>query len=84
VPVGSRFEISKLEFIPDVNSNQKVVKFFPLNTVTSTDSTKTHSASQSSNLVPLARSRRSLSVFDSSSSGASQFQDSSQAPGQVA
>ncbi|WP_341401312.1 hypothetical protein, partial [Mesomycoplasma ovipneumoniae] len=41
VPVGSRFEISKLEFIPDVNSNQKVVKFFPLNTVTSTDSTKT-------------------------------------------
>ncbi|MHA0322900.1 hypothetical protein [Mesomycoplasma ovipneumoniae] len=84
VPVGSRFEISKLEFIPDVDSNQKVVKFFPLNTVTSTDSTKTHSASQSSSLVPLARSRRSLSVFDSSSSGASQFQDNSQAPGQVA
>ncbi|MDO6829977.1 hypothetical protein [Mesomycoplasma ovipneumoniae] len=80
VPVGSRFEISKLEFIPDVDSNQKVVKYFPLNTVTSTDSTKTHSASQSSNLVPLARSRRSLSVFDSSSPGASQFQDSSQAP----
>ncbi len=79
VPVGSRFEISKLEFIPDVDSNQKVVKYFPLNTVTSTDSTKTHSASQSSNLVPLARSRRSLSVFDSSSSGASQFQDNSQA-----
>ncbi|MDW2919609.1 hypothetical protein R7X12_03795, partial [Mesomycoplasma ovipneumoniae] len=69
VPVGSRFEISKLEFIPDVDQNQKVVKFFPLNTVTSTDSTRTHSASQSSNLVPLARSRRSLSVFDSSSSG---------------
>ncbi|WP_341517456.1 hypothetical protein [Mesomycoplasma ovipneumoniae] len=81
VPVGSRFEISKLEFIPDVDSNQKVVKYFPLNTITSTDSTKTHSASQSSNLVPLARSRRSLSVFDSSSSGASQFQDSSQASG---
>ncbi|MHA0298159.1 hypothetical protein [Mesomycoplasma ovipneumoniae] len=81
VPVGSRFEISKLEFIPDVDSNQKVVKYFPLNTITSTDSTKTHSASQSSSLVPLARSRRSLSVFDSSSSGASQFQDSSQAPG---
>ncbi|WP_337892676.1 hypothetical protein, partial [Mesomycoplasma ovipneumoniae] len=80
VPVGSRFEISKLEFIPDVDQNQKVVKFFPLNTITSTDSTKTHSASQSSNLVPLARSRRSLSVFDSSSSGASQFQDNSQAP----
>ncbi|WP_337903063.1 hypothetical protein [Mesomycoplasma ovipneumoniae] len=80
VPVGSRFEISKLEFIPDVDSNQKVVKYFPLNTVTSTDSTRTHSASQSSNLVPLARSRRSLSVFDSSSSGASQFQDSSRAP----
>ncbi|WP_337904338.1 hypothetical protein [Mesomycoplasma ovipneumoniae] len=80
VPVGSRFEISKLEFIPDVDSNQKVVKFFPLNTITSTDSTRTHSASQSSNLVPLARSRRSLSVFDSSSSGASQFQDNSQAP----
>ncbi|WNM16185.1 hypothetical protein [Mesomycoplasma ovipneumoniae] len=84
VPVGSRFEISKLEFIPDVDSNQKVVKFFPLNTVTSTDSTKTHSASQSSSLVPLARSRRSLSVFDSSSSGASQFQDSSQASTQAA
>ncbi|MDW2930768.1 hypothetical protein R7X80_02810 [Mesomycoplasma ovipneumoniae] len=80
VPVGSRFEISKLEFIPDVDSNQKVVKYFPLNTITSTDSTKTHSASQSSNLVPLARSRRSLSVFDSSSSGASQFQDNAQAP----
>ncbi|WP_341494795.1 DUF1410 domain-containing protein [Mesomycoplasma ovipneumoniae] len=80
VPVGSRFEISKLEFIPDVDANQKVVKFFPLNTVTSTDSTKTHSATQSSNLVPLARSRRSLSVFDSSSSGASQFQDDTQAP----
>ncbi|MDW2913113.1 hypothetical protein R7U62_03300, partial [Mesomycoplasma ovipneumoniae] len=79
VPVGSRFEISKLEFIPDVDSNQKVVKYFPLNTITSTDSTKTHSASQSSNLVPLARSRRSLSVFDSSSSTASQFQDGSQA-----
>ncbi|MHA0315046.1 hypothetical protein [Mesomycoplasma ovipneumoniae] len=84
VPVGSRFEISKLEFIPNVDSNQKVVKFFPLNTVTSTDSTRTHSASQSSSLVPLARSRRSLSVFDSSSSGASQFQDSSQAAGQAA
>ncbi|MDO6829637.1 hypothetical protein [Mesomycoplasma ovipneumoniae] len=80
VPVGSRFEISKLEFIPDVDSNQKVVKYFPLNTITSTDSTKTHSASQSSNLVPLARSRRSLSVFDSSSPSASQFRDSSQAP----
>ncbi|MDW2918741.1 hypothetical protein, partial [Mesomycoplasma ovipneumoniae] len=79
VPVGSRFEISKLEFIPDVDQNQKVVKYFPLNTITSTDSTKTHSASQSSNLVPLARSRRSLSVFDSSSSTASQFQDGSQA-----
>ncbi|MDW2911739.1 hypothetical protein R7W79_03665, partial [Mesomycoplasma ovipneumoniae] len=78
VPVGSRFEISKLEFIPDVDQNQKVVKYFPLNTITSTDSTKTHSASQSSNLVPLARSRRSLSVFDSSSSGASQFQDNAQ------
>ncbi|MDW2925862.1 hypothetical protein [Mesomycoplasma ovipneumoniae] len=84
VPVGSRFEISKLEFIPDVDSNQKVVKYFPLNTITSTDSTKTHSASQSSNLVPLARSRRSLSVFDSSSSGVSQFQDNTQAsPGQT-
>ncbi|WP_341495407.1 hypothetical protein [Mesomycoplasma ovipneumoniae] len=80
VPVGSRFEISKLEFIPDVDSNQKVVKFFPLKTVTSTDSTRTHSAIQSSSLVPLARSRRSLSVFDSSSSGASQFQNNSQAP----
>ncbi|WP_341488150.1 hypothetical protein [Mesomycoplasma ovipneumoniae] len=79
VPVGSRFEISKLEFIPDVDQNQKVVKYFPLNTITSTDSTRTHSASQSSNLVPLARSRRSLSVFDSSSSGASQFQDGTQA-----
>ncbi|WP_337905166.1 hypothetical protein [Mesomycoplasma ovipneumoniae] len=78
VPVGSRFEISKLEFIPDVDSNQKVVKYFPLNTITSTDSTRTHSASQSSSLVPLARSRRSLSVFDSSSSSASQFQDNSQ------
>ncbi|MDW2920263.1 hypothetical protein, partial [Mesomycoplasma ovipneumoniae] len=33
---------------------------------------------------PLARSRRSLSVFDSSSSGASQFQDNAQAsPGQT-
>ncbi|WP_341515656.1 hypothetical protein [Mesomycoplasma ovipneumoniae] len=83
VPVGSRFEISKLEFIPDVDQNQKVVKFFPLNTVTSTDSTRTHSASQSSSLVPLARSRRSLSVFDSSSSGASQFQNGSQASGQA-
>ncbi|WP_341490617.1 hypothetical protein [Mesomycoplasma ovipneumoniae] len=83
VPVGSRFEISKLEFIPDVDANQKVVKFFPLNTITSTDSTKTHSASQSSSLVPLARSRRSLSVFDSSSSGASQFQDNSQASAQA-
>ncbi|MDW2930138.1 hypothetical protein [Mesomycoplasma ovipneumoniae] len=84
VPVGSRFEISKLEFIPDVDSNQKVVKYFPLNTITSTDSTKTHSASQSSSLVPLARSRRSLSVFDSSSSGVSQFQDNTQAsPGQT-
>ncbi len=81
VPVGSRFEISKLEFIPDVDQNQKVVKFFPLNTITSTDSTKTHSASQPSSLVPLARSRRSLSVFDSSSSGASQFQDGSQVAG---
>ncbi|WNM15502.1 hypothetical protein [Mesomycoplasma ovipneumoniae] len=49
-----------------------------LNTVTSTDSTKTHSASQSSSLVPLACSRCSLSVFDSSSSGASQFQDNAQ------
>ncbi|MDW2925895.1 hypothetical protein, partial [Mesomycoplasma ovipneumoniae] len=84
VPVGSRFEISKLEFIPDVDSNQKVVKYFPLNTITSTDSTKTHSASQSSSLVPLARSRRSLSVFDSSSSGASSFQDNAQTSSQAA
>uniref|UniRef100_UPI0030803768 hypothetical protein n=1 Tax=Mesomycoplasma ovipneumoniae TaxID=29562 RepID=UPI0030803768 len=78
VPVGSRFEISKLEFIPDVDQNQKVVKFFPLKRVISTDSTKTHSATQSSSLVPLARSRRSLSVFDSSSSGVSSFQDNAQ------
>lgn len=84
VPVGSRFEISKLEFVPDVDSNQKVVQFFPLKTVTPTDTTKTHSASQASSLVPLARSRRSLSVFDNSSSGASLFQDDSQSSGSVA
>ncbi|MDW2922118.1 DUF1410 domain-containing protein [Mesomycoplasma ovipneumoniae] len=84
VPVGSRFEISKLEFVPDVDQNQKVVQFFPLKTVTPTDTTKTHSASQSSSLVPLARSRRSLSVFDNSSSGVSSFQDNSQDSGSVA
>ncbi|WNM14521.1 hypothetical protein [Mesomycoplasma ovipneumoniae] len=84
VPVGSRFEISKLEFVPDVDQNQKVVQFFPLKTVTSTDTTKTHSASQASSLVPLARSRRSVSVFDDSSSGVSSFQDNSQASGSVA
>ncbi|UVO15288.1 hypothetical protein KW512_00110 [Mesomycoplasma ovipneumoniae] len=84
VPVGSRFEISKLEFVPDVDQNQKVVQFFPLKTVTPTDTTKTHSASQASSLVPLARSRRSLSVFDNSSSGVSSFQDNSQASGSVA
>ncbi|WP_069098739.1 DUF1410 domain-containing protein [Mesomycoplasma ovipneumoniae] len=84
VPVGSRFEISKLEFVPDVDQNQKVVQYFPLKTVTSTDTTKTHSAIQGSSLVPLARSRRSLSVFDNSSSGASLFQDDSQSSGSVA
>ncbi|MDW2852623.1 hypothetical protein [Mesomycoplasma ovipneumoniae] len=84
VPVGSRFEISKLEFVPDVDQNQKVVQFFPLKTVTPTDTTKTHSASQASSLVPLVRSRRSLSVFDNSSSGVSSFQDNSQASGSVA
>ncbi|MDW2891623.1 hypothetical protein, partial [Mesomycoplasma ovipneumoniae] len=84
VPVGSRFEISKLEFVPDVDQNQKVVQFFPLKTVTPTDTTKTHSASQASSLVPLARSRRSLSVFDNSSSEVSSFQDNSQASGSVA
>ncbi|WP_341491764.1 DUF1410 domain-containing protein [Mesomycoplasma ovipneumoniae] len=84
VPVGSRFEISKLEFVPDVDQNQKVVQFFPLKTVTPTDTTKTHSASQASSLVPLARSRRSLSVFDDSSSGVSSSQDDSQASGSVA
>ncbi|MDW2898292.1 DUF1410 domain-containing protein [Mesomycoplasma ovipneumoniae] len=84
VPVGSRFEISKLEFVPDVDQNQKVVQFFPLKTVTPTDTTKTHSASQASSLVPLVRSRRSVSVFDDSSSGVSSFQDNSQASGSVA
>ncbi|WP_069096723.1 DUF1410 domain-containing protein [Mesomycoplasma ovipneumoniae] len=84
VPVGSRFEISKLEFVPDVDQNQKVVQFFPLKTVTPTDTTKTHSASQASSLAPLARSRRSVSVFDDSSSGVSSFQDNSQASGSVA
>ncbi|WP_010321443.1 DUF1410 domain-containing protein [Mesomycoplasma ovipneumoniae] len=84
VPVGSRFEISKLEFVPDADQNQKVVQYFPLKTVTSTDTTKTHSAIQGSSLVPLARSRRSVSVFDDSSSGVSSFQDNSQASGSVA
>ncbi|WP_341493740.1 hypothetical protein [Mesomycoplasma ovipneumoniae] len=84
VPVGSRFEISKLEFVPDVDQNQKVVQFFPLKTVTPTDTTKTHSVSQASSLVPLVRSRRSVSVFDDSSSGVSSFQDNSQASGSVA
>ncbi|WP_337898450.1 hypothetical protein [Mesomycoplasma ovipneumoniae] len=84
VPVGSRFEISKLEFVPDVDQNQKVVQFFPLKTVTPTDTTRSHSASQASSLVPLVRSRRSLSVFDNSSSEVSSFQDNSQASGSVA
>ncbi|WNM14660.1 hypothetical protein [Mesomycoplasma ovipneumoniae] len=79
VPVGTRFEISKLEFDPEVNSNQKIVQYFPLKTITSTDTTKTHSAIQASSLVPLARSRRSLSVFDDSSSGVGSSQDDSQA-----
>ncbi|MDW2892892.1 hypothetical protein R7W54_02805 [Mesomycoplasma ovipneumoniae] len=79
VPVGTRFEISKLEFDPEVNSNQQIVQYFPLKTITPTDTTKTHSAIQASNLVPLARSRRSVSVFDDSSSGVSSSQDDSQA-----
>ncbi|WP_341500914.1 hypothetical protein [Mesomycoplasma ovipneumoniae] len=79
VPVGTRFEISKLEFDPEVDSNQKIVRYFPLKTITSTDTTKTHSAIQGSNLVPLARSRRSVSVFDDSSSGVGSSQDNSQA-----
>ncbi|MDW2871235.1 hypothetical protein R7V45_03780, partial [Mesomycoplasma ovipneumoniae] len=79
VPVGTRFEISKLEFDPEVNSNQKIVQYFPLKTITPTDTTKTHSAIQASSLVPLARSRRSVSVFDDSSSGVSASQDDSQA-----
>ncbi len=66
VPVGTRFEISKLEFDPEVNSNQKIVQYFPLKTITPTDTTRTHSAIQGSSLVPLARSRRSVSVFDDS------------------
>ncbi|MDW2914597.1 hypothetical protein R7V41_03640, partial [Mesomycoplasma ovipneumoniae] len=79
VPVGTRFEISKLEFDPEVNSNQQIVQYFPLKTITSTDTTKTHSAIQGSSLVPLARSRRSVSVFDDSSSGVGSSQDDSQA-----
>ncbi|WNM13186.1 hypothetical protein [Mesomycoplasma ovipneumoniae] len=84
VPVGTRFEISKLEFDPEVNSNQKIVQYFPLKTITPTDTTKTHSASQDSSLTPLARSRRSVSVFDDSSSGVSASQDDSQASGSAA
>ncbi|WP_218836571.1 hypothetical protein [Mesomycoplasma ovipneumoniae] len=75
VPAGSRFEISKLEFVPEVNSNQEIVKYFPLNSITSSNSTKVHSASV--DLAPLSRTRRSLaSVFDdSSSSEVATFQD---------
>ncbi|MCP9306785.1 DUF1410 domain-containing protein [Mesomycoplasma ovipneumoniae] len=75
VPAGSRFEISKLEFVPQVDSNQEIVKYFPLNSITSSNSTKVHSASV--DLAPLSRTRRSLaSVFDdSSSSKVTTFQD---------
>uniref|UniRef100_UPI00083E7322 hypothetical protein n=1 Tax=Mesomycoplasma ovipneumoniae TaxID=29562 RepID=UPI00083E7322 len=75
VPAGSRFEISKLEFVPEVNSNQEIVKYFPLNSITSSNSTKVHSAS--ADLAPLSRTRRSLaSVFDDSSpSEVATFQD---------
>ncbi|MDW2834249.1 DUF1410 domain-containing protein [Mesomycoplasma ovipneumoniae] len=75
VPAGSRFEISKLEFVPEVNSNQEIVKYFPLNSITSSNSTKVHSASVSS--APLSRTRRSLvSVFDNQTpSKVTTFQD---------
>ncbi|XBE77847.1 hypothetical protein VQY16_02670 [Mesomycoplasma ovipneumoniae] len=75
VPSGSRFEISKLEFVPEVDSNQEIVKYFPLNSITSSNSTKVHSASV--DLAPLSRTRRSLvSVFDDSSpSNVTTFQD---------
>ncbi|XBE77863.1 hypothetical protein VQY16_02775 [Mesomycoplasma ovipneumoniae] len=75
VPAGSRFEISKLEFVPEVDSNQEIVKYFPLNSITSSNSTKVHSASVG--LAPLSRTRRSLaSVFDDSNpSKVTTFQD---------
>ncbi|MDW2835718.1 hypothetical protein R7U59_02475 [Mesomycoplasma ovipneumoniae] len=75
VPAGSRFEISKLEFVPEVDSNQEIVKYFPLNSITSSNSTKVHSASVSS--APLSRTRRSLvSVFDNQTpSKVTTFQD---------
>ncbi|WP_341500897.1 hypothetical protein [Mesomycoplasma ovipneumoniae] len=80
VPAGSRFEISKLEFVPEVDSNQEIVKYFPLNSITSSNSTKVHSAS--ADLAPLSRTRRSLaSVFDdSSSSKVTTFQDGTASP----
>ncbi|MXR33704.1 hypothetical protein, partial [Mesomycoplasma hyopneumoniae] len=67
VPSGTRYEITKMEFLPQTNTNQAIIKHFPLAKYIGTDqnrSTSSLSASQDSPQAP-SRKKRDLSLFSS-------------------
>ncbi|MXR57286.1 hypothetical protein DR096_01785, partial [Mycoplasma hyopneumoniae] len=67
VPSGTRYEITKMEFLPQTGTNQAIIKHFPLAKYIGTDqnrSTSSLSASQDSPQAP-SRKKRDLSLFSS-------------------
>ncbi|MXR10439.1 hypothetical protein, partial [Mesomycoplasma hyopneumoniae] len=67
VPSGTRYEITKMEFLPQTDTNQAIIKHFPLAKYIGTDqnrSTSSLSASQDSPQAP-SRKKRDLSLFSS-------------------
>ncbi|AJR12536.1 Uncharacterised protein [Mesomycoplasma dispar] len=63
VPQGTRFEISKLEFEPETNSNQEIVKNFPLNKITGSDQVQVLSASAGIQATRIRSRRDVVSLF---------------------
>ncbi|AJR12580.1 DUF1410 domain [Mesomycoplasma dispar] len=63
VPQGTRFEISKLEFEPETNSNQEIVKNFPLNKITGSDQVQVLSTSAGIQATRIRSRRDVVSLF---------------------
>ncbi|QLG43521.1 hypothetical protein [Mesomycoplasma hyopneumoniae] len=67
VPSGTRYEITKMEFLPQTNTNQAIIKHFPLAKYIGTDQNRSTSSLSSYQDSPQApnRKKRDLSLFSS-------------------